>query len=137
MIRFFIKGLLRDHQRSLLPILVVTMGVMLAVIAQTWITGIMGDMVDLNARFSTGHVKIMSREYFENVDQSLANAFREIRDGIENYSQNLAQYVQDIEAQVSKIVTHIAGATRELEASVSDLAEIMEERSDQPAAAVQ
>ena len=70
MIRFFIKGLLRDHQRSLLPILVVTLGVMLAVIAQTWITGIMGDMVDLNARFSTGHVKIMSREYFENVDQS-------------------------------------------------------------------
>lgn len=70
MIRFFIKGLLRDHQRSLLPILVVTLGVMLAVIAQTWITGIMGDMIDLNARFSTGHVKIMSREYFENVDQS-------------------------------------------------------------------
>jgi putative ABC transport system permease protein len=69
MIRFFIKGLIRDRQRSLLPIIVVTLGVMLAVVAQAWITGIMGDMVDFNARFSTGHVKIMSRAYHDNVDQ--------------------------------------------------------------------
>lgn len=69
MIRFFIKGLIRDRQRSLLPIIVVTLGVMLAVVMQAWITGIMGDMVDFNAKFSTGHVKIMSRAYEENVDQ--------------------------------------------------------------------
>jgi len=69
MIRFFIKGLIRDRQRSLLPIIVVTLGVMLAVLMQAWITGIMGDMVDFNAKFSTGHVKIMSRAYEENVDQ--------------------------------------------------------------------
>ncbi len=69
MIRFFIKGLIRDRQRSLLPIIVVTLGVMLAVLMQAWITGIMGDMVDFNARFSTGHVKIMSKAYEENVDQ--------------------------------------------------------------------
>lgn len=69
MIRFFIKGLLRDRQRSLLPIIVVTLGVMLAVLAQAWVTGILGDMVDFNAKFSTGHVKIMSRAYQENVDQ--------------------------------------------------------------------
>jgi len=69
MIRFFIKGLIRDRQRSLLPIIVVTLGVMLAVVLQAWITGIMGDMVDFNAKFSTGHVKIMSRAYEENVDQ--------------------------------------------------------------------
>jgi putative ABC transport system permease protein len=69
MIRFFIKGLIRDRQRSLLPIIVVTLGVMLAVLMQAWITGIMGDMVDFNAKFSTGHVKIMSKAYFENVDQ--------------------------------------------------------------------
>jgi len=69
MIRFFIKGLIRDRQRSLLPIIVVTLGVMLAVLMQAWITGILGDMVDFNARFSTGHVKIMTRAYSENVDQ--------------------------------------------------------------------
>lgn len=80
MIRFFIKGLIRDRQRSLLPIIVVTLGVMLAVLMQTWITGIMGDMVDFNARFSTGHVKIMTRAYNENIDQrpndlALLNAY--------------------------------------------------------------
>jgi putative ABC transport system permease protein len=69
MLRFFIKGLIRDRQRSLLPIIVVTLGVMLTVVGHTWITGIMGDMIDFNARFSTGHVKIMTREYFENIDQ--------------------------------------------------------------------
>jgi len=69
MLRFFIKGLIRDRQRSLLPIIVVTLGVMLAVFMQAWITGILGDMVDFNARFSTGHVKIMSRAYNEYIDQ--------------------------------------------------------------------
>jgi putative ABC transport system permease protein len=69
MLRFFIKGLIRDRQRSLLPIIVVTLGVMLTVLGHTWITGIMGDVVDFNARFSTGHVKVMTGEYFEYIDQ--------------------------------------------------------------------
>lgn len=69
MIRFFIKGLIRDRQRSLLPIIVVSIGVMMAVFLQAWITGIMGDMVDFNAKFSTGHVKIMSKAYKEYADQ--------------------------------------------------------------------
>jgi len=70
MIRFFIKGLIRDRQRSLLPIIVVTLGVMLCVVGQSWITGILGDIVDFNAKFSTGHVKVMTLGYSENVDQS-------------------------------------------------------------------
>lgn len=69
MLKFFIKGLIRDRQRSLLPIIVVSLGVMLTVLGNAWITGIMGDMIDFNARFSTGHVKVMSNEYFENIDQ--------------------------------------------------------------------
>lgn len=69
MLRFFIKGLIRDRQRSLLPIIVVTLGVMLTVLGHTWITGIMNDMIDFNARFSTGHVKVMTKEYFEYIDQ--------------------------------------------------------------------
>ncbi|MDA3821734.1 MAG: FtsX-like permease family protein [Bacteroidales bacterium] len=69
MLRFFIKGILRDRQRSLLPIITVTIGVMLAVFLQTWVKGVFSDMVDFNARFSTGHVKVMSRVYYENLDQ--------------------------------------------------------------------
>ncbi|MCD4769012.1 MAG: FtsX-like permease family protein [Bacteroidales bacterium] len=69
MLRFFIKGLIRDRQRSLLPIIVVSLGVMLAVLMQAWITGILGDIIDFNSRFATGHVKIMSQAYNDIKDQ--------------------------------------------------------------------
>lgn len=69
MIRFLLKGLLRDKHRSLLPVIVVSLGVMLTVVIHTWVTGVMGDMIDINARFTTGHVKIMSRAYAENINQ--------------------------------------------------------------------
>ncbi len=69
MIKFLFKGLIRDRHRSLFPVLTVTLGVMLTVLMHCWVTGILGDMIDYNARFLTGHVKIMSRAYAENVDQ--------------------------------------------------------------------
>ncbi|KAA3618763.1 MAG: hypothetical protein DWQ05_07315 [Calditrichaeota bacterium] len=69
MIKFLIKGLLRDSHRSRFPIIIVSLGVFLTVLVQCWLTGILGDMIDFNARFSTGHVKVMSRAYAENIDQ--------------------------------------------------------------------
>ncbi len=69
MLRFYIKGLFRDRSRSLMPALVVAIGVMLVVLMQCWVTGVLGDMIVFNARFATGHVKIMSQAYSENVDQ--------------------------------------------------------------------
>lgn len=48
---------------------VVTIGVTLCVLMQAWITGVLGDMIVFNARFSTGHMKVMSRAYNENRDQ--------------------------------------------------------------------
>jgi putative ABC transport system permease protein len=70
MIRFLIKGLMRDRNRSLFPILTVTIGVSLTVLINCWVKGIFSDMIDVNARFSTGHVKIMTQAYLENIDQS-------------------------------------------------------------------
>lgn len=70
MIRFLIKGLLRDSSRSLFPILIVTIGVTLTVLLQAWMQGAMGDIARSSANFSTGHVKIMSRAYAENKSQS-------------------------------------------------------------------
>jgi putative ABC transport system permease protein len=70
MIKFLIKGLIRDRNRSMFPILTVTLGVSLTVLIHCWVTGIFSDMIDMNARFSTGHVKIMSQAYLENIDQS-------------------------------------------------------------------
>ncbi|MCX6253656.1 MAG: FtsX-like permease family protein [Bacteroidia bacterium] len=69
MIRFLFKGILRDKQRSLLPVVVVTIGVMLTVFLYCWLKGILNDSIELNARFSTGHVKIMTAPYARNIDQ--------------------------------------------------------------------
>lgn len=69
MIKFLLKGILRDRQRSLFPIIIVTAGVLLTVVMHCWLTGVLGDMFDLIARFTTGHVKVMTRAYAENADQ--------------------------------------------------------------------
>lgn len=69
MLRFYIKGLFRDRSRSLMPVIVVAIGVTLVVLMQCWVTGVLGDMIVFNARFATGHVKVMSRAYNENISQ--------------------------------------------------------------------
>lgn len=63
MIQFLIKGLIRDKSRSRLPILVVAIGVMLTVWLHAYITGFMGDAIEMNAKFSYGHVKVTTRGY--------------------------------------------------------------------------
>lgn len=69
MFKFILKGLLRDKRRSLLPVIVVSIGVFLTVFMSGWLTGVFKDMIDVNANFTTGHVKIMSRSYAENENQ--------------------------------------------------------------------
>ena len=69
MIRFLFKGLLRDRQRSLLPVIIVAAGVSLTVLMVCYIAGVLGDFVDFSAKFSTGHVKIMTHAYAENSNQ--------------------------------------------------------------------
>ena len=69
MIKFLLKGLLRDKSRSLFPILIVTVGVFLTVLTHAWMFGVIGDMIATNANFFTGHVKIMTRAYQENANQ--------------------------------------------------------------------
>ncbi|NCD15619.1 MAG: FtsX-like permease family protein, partial [Bacteroidia bacterium] len=69
MIRFLINGLFRDKSRSRLPIIVVAIGVMLTVFMNAYITGFMGDTIEMNARFTHGHLKVMTRAYAENEEQ--------------------------------------------------------------------
>jgi len=70
MIRFLLKGILRDKQRSLLPVVIVIIGVMLTVFMYCWLSGILNDSIELNARFNAGHVKIMTASYAKNIDQT-------------------------------------------------------------------
>jgi len=69
-IRFLLKGLLRDRSRSLLPFTTVVLGSALTVIGFSWINGAMSSMIESGARFSTGHVKVTSRAYAKEADQA-------------------------------------------------------------------
>ncbi|MBN2236818.1 MAG: ABC transporter permease [Bacteroidales bacterium] len=69
MIRFILKGILRDRSRSVLPIIVVSLGVFLTVVMSSWMKGIFTEMIDMNANFTTGHVKVMTHAYADNVNQ--------------------------------------------------------------------
>lgn len=69
MIRFLLKGIIKDKSRSLLPIIVVSIGVLLSVVMFCWIKGIMGESVRMNANFSTGHLKVMTRAYAKDAEQ--------------------------------------------------------------------
>lgn len=70
MIKFLIKGLLRDKSRSRVPIIIVSVGVMLTVLMNSYIRGFMGDTIEVNAKFTNGHLKVMTRAYAENAHQS-------------------------------------------------------------------
>lgn len=69
MINFLFKGIIRDKSRSLLPIIVVSLGVMFTVILHCWIHGIMGESIALNANFNNGHVKVTTRAYAKEASQ--------------------------------------------------------------------
>lgn len=69
MIKFILKAVLRDKRRSLLPIIIISIGVFLTVALSGYLNGVLGDMINQTARFDTGHVKIMSKPYAENKDQ--------------------------------------------------------------------
>jgi putative ABC transport system permease protein len=69
MIKFLLQGLLRDKHRSLVPLIIVFLGVMLTVVFQSWLSGVIGDGIESNARFATGHVKVMTKAYAGNIDQ--------------------------------------------------------------------
>ncbi|RLD80236.1 MAG: hypothetical protein DRJ07_10710 [Bacteroidetes bacterium] len=94
MIKFLLKGILRDRSRSLLPIIVVSLGVFLTVVMSAWLKGIFTEMIDLNANFTTGHVKIMTRTYAENSAQMPLDLALL---GINKLSQNLEKDYPDME----------------------------------------
>jgi putative ABC transport system permease protein len=69
MIKFLLSGILRDKRRSLLPVLVVTIGVFFVVFLDGLIGGMMANMIDMTAKFQTGHLKVVSRAYRQNEEQ--------------------------------------------------------------------
>lgn len=69
MLKFLFKGLMRDKSRSLLPIIVVTIGVTMTVFLQAYMNGIFTDSIESTAKFSSGHVKVTTLAYKNNESQ--------------------------------------------------------------------
>ena len=69
MIKFIIKGILRDKSKSIIPIAVISVGVMVTVMMSGFLNGIFSDVINQNAKLDTGHVKIMTKPYSENKEQ--------------------------------------------------------------------
>jgi putative ABC transport system permease protein len=90
---FLLTGLLRDKSRSLLPIIVVSMGVMITVFLQSYMSGIFSDSIETTAKFSTGHVKVTTQAYKENLSQ-LPNDYAIV--GIKEVLKKLKESYPDI-----------------------------------------
>ena len=69
MLKFLFKGIIRDRARSLLPVIVITIGVLVVVAMDGTIGGMMSSMINMTANFQTGHVKIMTRAYAADEEQ--------------------------------------------------------------------
>lgn len=69
MMRFLLKGLLRDRTRSLFPFLTVFAGVMLVVFLHAWINGAISSMIQSTAHYNTGYVRVMTRAYAKDASQ--------------------------------------------------------------------
>ena len=69
MLMFLIKGLIRDRHRSLVPLIVVSLGVALVVLGFCYMHGALDEVVRSSAKLDTGHVKVMTRGYREIASQ--------------------------------------------------------------------
>ena len=69
MIKFLLKGILRDKSKSLIPICVISLGVFITVFMSGFVDGVLSEMISSNANLDTGHLKVMTKPYNENKDQ--------------------------------------------------------------------
>ncbi|MFC1743698.1 ABC transporter permease [Candidatus Riflebacteria bacterium] len=68
MIPFIFKGIIRDKSRSIFPVLVACAGVFLCFLGICLMDGMMESMFHTTAHFDTGHVKIVSHAYAQEID---------------------------------------------------------------------
>ena len=68
MLRFLIKGVLRDRSRSLFSVVVITLIVALTVLIRGFMAGIFDDVFRQSAVIYAGHVKVTTKAYAEEGD---------------------------------------------------------------------
>ncbi len=65
MIRWLIKGMLRDRTRSLFPFIVVTVGVALVIVLVGFMDGVIMGMMDSTAHLDTGHLRVVNKPFYD------------------------------------------------------------------------
>ncbi len=65
MIRWILKGVLRDKSRSLFPGIVVCLGVGLTIVMLGFMDGVLMDMVDMTANLDTGHIRFVNKDFYK------------------------------------------------------------------------
>ncbi len=66
---------------------------------------------------------------FESVDESLANVFEQLTNGLSGYTDQVKAFVAGLDQHTGSIVSDLAGANSELTAAVEDLAETLGRRN--------
>lgn len=94
MIKFLLKGLTRDKSRSLLPIIVVALGVMISVFMHAYMGGAFGDSIEKTANFNSGHIRVMTKAYSENLSQ-MPNDLALL--GVDELQKDLQQKYPDLD----------------------------------------
>jgi putative ABC transport system permease protein len=92
MFKFLLKGVFRDRHRWLFPILIVMFSVALLVFAFSFLEGFRMSYIRQTARFSSGHLKVVSRAYAQMLDLkpydlALMGIEAELADWKEQYPQ--------------------------------------------------
>jgi putative ABC transport system permease protein len=65
MIRWVLKGVMRDKTRSLFPFLVVTVGVTLLIYMLGFMEGTFAGMIDMTAHLDTGHLRFVNKPFYD------------------------------------------------------------------------
>jgi putative ABC transport system permease protein len=116
MFEFILKGILRDRSSSFFPILIVSAGVLIIVFTLAFMQGYMDGILRQNARFDTGHVKIVTNAYAEMLNQKPYDlGFLDIEDDFEKWQARYPQldWVQRINFGALLDVADKDGNTRE------------------------
>ncbi len=84
MIRWILKGILRDKTRSLFPFIVVTVGVTLMIFMLGFMDGIFGGMLEITAKLDTGQLRFVNQPFYNEehlnpLDRSLAAQSQTLR----------------------------------------------------------
>jgi len=91
---------------------------------------IAGKLHDAVSRLQDNQVQVQKvwAEYetrFDRVDQSLANTFKELEDGLARYSEQIKSFVASLDEHTGNIVRDLSGATEELGEAIGDLSDAM------------